>query len=106
VSHVDAIPMSTVVAEQLALTERLFTALDGITINEPSGGWITEVVGIHVIRDEGWVEIRALGDDRRNVILQLRPSVTAGEAIAALRWWALQPLASRSRMVAVAPGLG
>jgi hypothetical protein len=51
------------------------------------------------------VQIRAFGDDRRNVILQLRPSVTVADAIAALRWWALQPLATRSRMVTAVPGL-
>jgi hypothetical protein len=50
VSDVDITPSSTAVNEPVASTARLFAALDGIRIDDPVGGWITEVLGIHAIR--------------------------------------------------------
>jgi hypothetical protein len=49
------------------------------------------------------VQIAALGDYRRSVLLQLVGSVTTGDTIAALRWWSLQPLERRPRLVTVVP---
>jgi hypothetical protein len=48
------------------------------------------------------VQIAALGDYRRSVLLQLVGSVTTGDTIAALRW-SLQPLERRPRLVTVVP---
>jgi hypothetical protein len=103
VSDGDTTARSTAVNGQLALTERLFAALDGIRIDDADGGWITEVLGIHTIRGAWWVQIAARGDYRRSVLLQLLGSVTADETVAALRWWSLQPLGNRSRPVTVVP---
>jgi hypothetical protein len=103
VSDVDTTPSSAPVNGQVALTGRLFAALDGIRIDDPAGGWITEVLGIHTIRGEWWVQIAARGDYRRSVLLQLLGSVTPDDTVAALRWWSLQPLANRSRLVTVVP---
>ena len=103
VSDVDSTPSSTAVNAQVVLTGRLFGALDGIRIDDPAGGWITEVLGIHTIRGERWVQIAARGDSRRSVLLQLLGSVTTDDTVAALRWWSLQPLANRSRLVTVVP---
>jgi hypothetical protein len=102
-SDVDTRPSATAVNGQIELTERLFAALDGIRIDDPGGGWITEVLGIHAIRGEWWVQIAASGDDRRSVLLRLLGSVTIDDTIAALRWWSLQPLAKRSHPVTVVP---
>jgi hypothetical protein len=103
VSDVNITPSSTAVTEPVASTARLFAALDGIRIDDPVGGWITEVLGIHTIRGARWVQIAALGDYRRSVLLQLVGSVTTGDTIAALRWWSLQPLERRPRLVTVVP---
>ena len=103
VSDVDTTPSSPAVDGQVVLTARLFAALDGIRIDDPAGGWITEVLGIHTIRGEWWVQIAARGDSRRSVLLQLMGSVTTDDTVAALRWWSLQPLANRSRPVTVVP---
>ena len=103
VSDVDTTPSSTPVNGQVALTGRLFAALDGIRIDDPAGGWITNVLGIHTIRGAKWVQIAAQGDDRHSVLLQLVGWVTTDDTIAALRWWSLQPLANRSRLVTVVP---
>ena len=104
VSDVDTTPSSTPVDGQVALTARLFAALDGIRIDDPAGGWwITEVLGIHTIRGEWWVQIAARGDYRRSVLVQLLGSATPDDTVAAIRWWSLQPLANRSRLVTVVP---
>jgi hypothetical protein len=103
VSDVDTTPSSTAVNEQVATTARLFAKLDGILIDDPIGGWITEVLGIHTIRGARWVQIAAQGDDRHSVLLQLVGSVTTDDTIAALRWWSLQPPENRSRLVTVVP---
>jgi hypothetical protein len=75
-SDVDGTPSSIAVDGQLALTDRLFAALDAIRIDGPRGDWITEVLGIHTIRGERWV-----------------------------RWWWRQEVASRSALVTVVPHL-
>ncbi len=75
VSDVDTTPSSPAVNGQVALTVRLFAALDGIRIDDPAGGWITEVLGIHTIRGEQQVQIAAQGYSRRSVLLQLLGSV-------------------------------
>ena len=105
VSDVDTTPISPAVNGQVALTARLFAALDGIRIDDPAGGWITEVLGIHAIRGEWWVQIAARGDYRRSVLLQLLGLATTDDTVAALRWWSLQPFANRPRLVTVVPRL-
>ena len=101
VSDVDTTPSSTAVNGQVALPARLFAALDGIWIDDPGGGWITEVLGIHTIHGERWVQIVARGNSRCSVLLRLSGSVTADDTIRTLRWWSLQPVASRSALVTV-----
>jgi hypothetical protein len=102
-SDVDATPSSIAADGQLAPTDRLFAALDAIWIDDPTGDWITEVLGIHTIRGEWWVQIAAQGNSRRSVLLHLSGSVTPDDTIATLRWWSLQPVASRSCLVTVVP---
>jgi hypothetical protein len=46
---------------------RLFAALDAIWIGDPTGDWITEVLGIHTIRGEWWMQIAAQGNSLRSV---------------------------------------
>jgi hypothetical protein len=104
-SDVDATPSSTAVCGQLALTNRLFAALDAIRIDDPGGDWITEVLGIHAIGGEWWVQIVAQGNSRCSVLLHLSGSVTADDTIATLRWWSLQSVTSRSGLVTVVPRL-
>lgn len=103
VSDVDTAPSPLAVNRQIVVSGRLFAALDSIRIDDPDGGWITGVLGIHTIRGEWWVQIAARGDYRRSVLLQLLGSVTPDDTVAALRWWSLQPLANRSRLVTVVP---
>src|SRR5260221_12327548 len=100
-SDVAATPSSIAVDGQLAPTDRLFAALDAIRIDGPRGDWITEVLGIHTIRGEWWVQIVAQGNSRCSVLLHLSGSVTADDTITTLRWWSLQPVASRSAPVTV-----
>ncbi|HEV3063474.1 MAG TPA: hypothetical protein VGY48_34850 [Vicinamibacterales bacterium] len=78
-------PSSTAVDGDAARTDRLFMALDGIRIDDPAGGWITEVLGIHTIRGEWWVQIAAVGNGRRSVLLHFSGSVTTDDAIQTLR---------------------
>jgi hypothetical protein len=100
-SGVDATPRSIAVDGRLSLSDRLFAALDTIRIEGPSGGWITEVLGIHTIHGERWVQIVARGNSRCSVLLRLSGAVTADDTIRTLRWWSLQPVASRSALVTV-----
>jgi len=104
-SDVAATPSSIAVDGQLTLTDRLFAALDAIRIDGPRGDWITEVLGIHTIRGEWWVQIVAQGNRRCSVLLHLPGSVTADDTINTLRWWSLQPVANRSPLVTVLPRL-
>lgn len=68
-SDVVATPSSLGVDGQLALTDRLFAALDAIRIGGPRGDWITEVRGIHTIAGERWVQIAAQANARRTLLL-------------------------------------
>jgi hypothetical protein len=52
-SDVDATPSSIAVDGQLALTDRLFAALDAIRIDRPRGDWITEVLGFTRFAENG-----------------------------------------------------
>jgi hypothetical protein len=54
VSDVDVTPSSTAANEPVASTARLLAVLDGIRIDDPVGGWITGVLGIHAIRGARW----------------------------------------------------
>jgi hypothetical protein len=103
VGDVETIPSWAAVDGQLARTDHLFAALDGIRIEDPAGGWITEVLGIHTIGGDSWVQVAALGNRRRSVLLQLSGSVTTDETIETLRWWSLLPMANRSHLVTVVP---
>ena len=102
-SDVDATPSSVAVDGQLAPTDRLFAALDAIWIDDPTGDWITEVLGIHASRGEWWVQIAAQANSRHTVLLRLSGSVTIDDTIRTLRWWSLQPVTNRSQLVTVVP---
>jgi hypothetical protein len=98
-----ATPSSIAVDGQLSRADLLFAALDAIRIDDPTGDWITEVLGIHTIRGEWWVQIAEQENSGRSVLLVLSGSATIDDTIETLRWWSLQPVANRWRLVTVVP---
>jgi hypothetical protein len=100
-SDLDASPGSVAIDGQLSRADRLFAALDAIWMDDPAGGWITEVLGIHASRSEWWVQIAAQANSRHTVLLHLSSSVTIDDTIKTLRWWSLQPVTNRSHLVTV-----
>src|ERR1700722_8820889 len=70
---VDSTPSSTAVSGPAALTARRFAALDGIRIDHPVGGWISE-------RDEPFDRYGLIGRSRG-----MREVIWRAEAVAATK---------------------
>jgi hypothetical protein len=65
-------------------------------LGDPAAGGI---VNPNAVERSEQASIAARGDYRRSVLVHLLGSVTSDDTVAAIRWWSLQPLANRSRLV-------
>jgi hypothetical protein len=68
--------------------DRLFHELDNRRIGIGSESWVAQVFGIHLIGEEGWLQIASREEPWRSVVVHVRPETTAGHVALALARWA------------------
>jgi hypothetical protein len=83
------------------VADRLFAELDNRAVNSAPYAWIAQVLGVHMIGTEAWVQVGSASEPLCSVMLHLSPHATADQALAALRAWSGTPLAERDSVVHV-----
>jgi len=83
--------------------DRLFLELDNRQIEDASGDWVAQVLGIHIAQRDVWVQIAPADAPRRSLLLHLSSRATATHAIVALSAWSKTPTPERVRVIEVIP---
>jgi hypothetical protein len=84
-----------------SVADRLFAELDHRAIEGVSYSWVAQVLGVHMVGSEAWVQVASAHDPLCNVMLHLSPRATADHALAALQAWSVAPAAERNGVVHV-----
>lgn len=74
-------------SEAVTRAESLFGELDGCDIHSGSGYWVACVLGIHVDRDEAWIQLSLVGETPCSLVVHLLPATTGRQAIGAITLW-------------------
>jgi hypothetical protein len=73
--------------EPLTRAEHLFGELDGCEIHSAAGQWVAAVLGIHVDRNEAWIQLSLDGDPPCSLVVHLLPAATGRQTIGAISLW-------------------
>ena len=74
-------------SESATRAESLFGELDGCDIRGGTGDWVACVLGIHVDRDEAWIQLSLAGETPCSLVVHLLPAATGRQAIGAIGSW-------------------
>jgi hypothetical protein len=74
-------------SEQLTRAESLFGELDGCDIHSGIGDFVACVLGIHVDRNEAWIQLSLVGVHPCSLVVHLLPAATGRETIGAISLW-------------------
>jgi hypothetical protein len=89
------------VRPRLSREDALFTELDHRRVGNGPDSWIVEIYGIHVEKNQAWIQIAPSTDASSSVLLHIPASCSAHHALAALEAWAEEPRETRSRVIEV-----
>ena len=74
-------------SEAMTRAESLFGELDGCDIRSRTGYWVACVLGIHVDRDQAWIQLSLAGEAPCSLVVHLSPATTVRQAIGEISVW-------------------
>ena len=96
-------PLTLAHAYSLTPEDLLFSDLDAHWIEDTRGGWMIQVQGIHVSDDARQVQIAAVDDPAKSVVVRLAPNAEAEDVFAALERWSSESALHRQPMIDAKP---
>jgi len=88
-------------SEPLTRAEALFAELDGCDIRSGLGYWVACVLGIHVDRDEAWIQLSLVGETHCSLVVHLLAAATGQQALGAIKSWLDCPPLTRPAILEV-----
>ena len=87
--------------QKRTVADRLFAKLDNREIKGAPYEWTAQVLGVHMVGSDAWVQVASASEPSCAVLLHLSPRATADHALAALQAWSETPVAKRDSTVHV-----
>jgi hypothetical protein len=89
------------VRPRLSREDALFAELDHRKIGRGATSWTVEVYGIHVEKNQAWIQVAPSRDAASSVLLHIPASCSSNHALAALEAWGQESPETRSRVIEV-----
>jgi hypothetical protein len=81
--------------------DHFFAQLDHQRVGVGARSWVIMVYGVHVLRNQAWVQLAPSDDPAESVVLNVPAPCSARRALTALEAWTRQPPENRPRLIAV-----
>ena len=82
-------------------SDDFFVQLDHQRVGVGSASWVIQVYGVHVRRNQAWVQLAPSHDPTESVVLNVPARCTARHALAALAAWSRRAPEDRPRLISV-----